>query len=123
MGNVRTRLRLGNGLDPAIPRVECEALAGTGAAHLCLPPQVAARLRLQEQDKRDLWLPDGTRRLVPYSGPVQVEAAGRQCFVVGALVLGDAVLLGSIPLDDMELVVAGGGAAPLTPRNTSPAGG
>ncbi|MYJ74548.1 MAG: clan AA aspartic protease, partial [Gammaproteobacteria bacterium] len=35
---------------------------------------------------------------------VQVRFENRSCFV-GAFVLGDSVLLGSIPLEDMDLVL------------------
>ena len=42
---------------------------------------------------------------VPYVGPVQVRFANRSCFT-GALVLGDDVLSGSIPLEDMDLVIS-----------------
>jgi hypothetical protein len=41
---------------------------------------------------------------VPYVGPVRVAYQGRSCFV-GALVLGDAVLLGAVPMEDMDLIM------------------
>ena len=41
----------------------------------------------------------------PYVGPVQIRFANRNCFT-GALVLGDSVLLGAIPMEDMDLVVS-----------------
>ncbi len=47
---------------------------------------------------------EGRHVSVPYVGPVQVGFANRSCFT-GALVLGDGVLLGSIPLEDMDLVI------------------
>ncbi len=46
---------------------------------------------------------------VPYVGPVRVAYQGRSCFVsalvLGALVLGDSVLLGAVPMEDMDLIV------------------
>lgn len=42
--------------------------------------------------------------LVPYVGPVEVRFANRRCFV-GAMIMGDEVLLGAIPMEDMDLVV------------------
>jgi hypothetical protein len=37
-------------------------------------------------------------------GPVEVRFANRRCFT-GAMVLGDDVLLGAIPMEDMDLVL------------------
>jgi hypothetical protein len=42
---------------------------------------------------------------VPYVGPVKVSFENRICFV-GALVLGDEVLLGAVPMEDMDLLLS-----------------
>ena len=47
---------------------------------------------------------DGHRRTVPYMGPIEVRFANRRCFT-GAMVLGNEVLLGAIPMEDMDLVL------------------
>jgi len=49
-------------------------------------------------------LADGPRRTVPYMGPIEVSFANRRCFT-GAMVLGNEVLLGAIPMEDMDLVL------------------
>jgi hypothetical protein len=49
-------------------------------------------------------LADGRRRTVPYVGPVEVRFGNRRCFT-GAMVLGSEVLLGAIPMEDMDLVL------------------
>jgi len=41
---------------------------------------------------------------VPYVGPIKVRFGNRRCFT-GGMVLGNAVLLGAIPMQDMDLVV------------------
>jgi hypothetical protein len=41
---------------------------------------------------------------VPYVGPIEVRFKNRVGFA-GALVMGDQVLLGAIPMEDMDLVV------------------
>lgn len=46
----------------------------------------------------------GHRRRVPYMGPIEVRFAKRRCFT-GAMVLGNEVLLGAIPMEDMDLVL------------------
>jgi len=38
-------------------------------------------------------------------GPVEVTFKNRSCFV-GALVLGDEVLLGAVPMEDLDLVIS-----------------
>ena len=42
--------------------------------------------------------------MVPYVSPVRISLLGREC-VTGALVFGNQVLLGAIPMEDMDLVV------------------
>ena len=77
----------------------------SGALHLCLPEPVANRLRLDELHSRRVGLADGTSREVPYRGPLIVEVLGRECFA-GAIIMGDEVLLGAVPLEDLDLWVA-----------------
>ena len=40
------------------------------------------------------------KQMVPYAGPIEILFENRNCFV-GALVLGDEVLLGVVPMEDM----------------------
>jgi hypothetical protein len=42
--------------------------------------------------------------MIPYVGPVETRFKNRLAFV-GALVMGDEVLLGAIPMEDMDLVL------------------
>ena len=42
--------------------------------------------------------------MVPYVGPVEVRFKNRVGFT-GALVIGDQVLMGAIPMEEMDLVV------------------
>ena len=104
MGITYASLALSNPVSPSMAPVECEALADTGALHLCIPQHVALQLDLTEQEKREVTLADGSRQLVSYVGPVRVRFQKRLCFV-GAMVMGDEVLLGAIPMEDMDLLV------------------
>lgn len=61
-------------------------------------------MALEEVEKREITTADGRSSLVPYVGPVTVRFQNRTAFV-GALVLGDEVLLGAVPMEDMDLVV------------------
>ena len=49
-------------------------------------------------------LADGTTRNVPYVGPVEVRFKNRVGFT-GAIVIGDQVLVGAIPMEELDLVV------------------
>lgn len=84
--------------------LEVEALADTGALTLCIPEHIQLQLGLEEIEKREVTTADGSKRLCPYVGPLQIEFKNRHSFV-GALVLGDQVLLGAIPMEDMDLVL------------------
>lgn len=104
MGLVHARLVLKNPRRTDLQPLEVEALVDTGAIHLCLPTHVQLQLGLEEIAKKEIALADGSRQLVPYVGPVELHFKNRVGFS-GALVLGNEVLLGAIPMEDMDLVV------------------
>jgi clan AA aspartic protease len=104
MGLVHAKLALLNPRKPDLQAVEVDALADSGAVHLCIPPHVQIQLELEETAKKEVNLADGGKKLVPYVGPVELRFKNRIGFA-GALVLGDEVLLGAIPLEDMDLVI------------------
>ncbi len=104
MGAVTTVVKLTNPRIPELAPFEAAALADTGATHLCIPERVMHQLNLDVLEMRDFALADGTIRSVRYVGPIQVQFKNRTGFT-GALVLGDQVLLGLIPMEDMDLVV------------------
>ncbi|MEB3361003.1 MAG: clan AA aspartic protease [Synechococcaceae cyanobacterium] len=85
------------------------ALADSGAAHLCIPAHLAIQLSLAELERREVVLADGHRRTLPYGCPVQVRFRHRRRFpgalVLANEVLGNEVLLGAIPIEDMDLVL------------------
>jgi clan AA aspartic protease len=101
---IRGTFQLLNPLSQELAPLEVSALADTGAVHLCIPENVALQLQLQELEKREVVLADDHRRTVPYMGPVEVRFRNRCCFT-GAMVLGNEVLLGAIPMEDMDLVL------------------
>ena len=104
MGLVNTRISLSNPRKLDLAPVEVEALADTGSVHLCIPEHVRIQLELEQIDTKEATLADDSRKLVPYVGPIEVRFKNRVGFV-GALVLGNQVLLGAIPMEDMDLVV------------------
>jgi clan AA aspartic protease len=104
MGLVVAYITVANPLIPDLEPLEVEALVDSGAVHLCIPEHLQIQLRLEEIDQKEVVLADGSRQLAPYVGPVEVRFKNRVGFA-GALVLGDQVLLGAIPMEDLDLVV------------------
>ena len=84
--------------------VGLEALADSGATFLCIPQYVADQLRLERTLTKEVTTADGKRTICPYVGLIHVHFDNRDCYV-GAIVLGGQVLLGAIPMEDMDLVV------------------
>lgn len=104
MGLVSAKIILKNPRLPELEPVEVSALADSGAVHLCIPEHVRLQLRLEVIGDKEVVLADGTVRSVPYAGPVQIHFKNRVGFA-GALVMGDQVLVGAIPMEDMDLVI------------------
>ncbi|MBI3797054.1 MAG: clan AA aspartic protease [Deltaproteobacteria bacterium] len=104
MGLVYTNISLSNPRDPLLKAIEVEALVETGATTLCIPEHVAVQLQLPAIEQREVVTADAKSHLVSYVGPIQVKFENRTCFT-GALVLGDTVLMGAVPMEDMDLVV------------------
>ena len=104
MGLTTASIKFINPRNRELEPVEVEALADTGAVHLCIPQHIQIQLALEEIDKKEVTLADGSRRLVPYVGPIELRYKNRIGFA-GALVMGDQALLGAIPMEDMDLVV------------------
>jgi clan AA aspartic protease len=103
--SVYTTITLKNSRQPELRPVETKALVDTGALHLCIPEHIAIQLRLDRLYEREVTTADGSKRLCPYVGPLEVRFGDRACFT-GALVLGDEVLLGAVPMEDMDLVIS-----------------
>ncbi len=104
MGLAHARVTLSNPRLPDLAPVEVDALADTGAVHLYIPEHIALQLELEEFDRREVALADGSRQVVSYVGPLAISIANRRG-IAGAMVLGNQVLLGAIPMEDMDLVV------------------
>lgn len=104
MGLVNAKVEMRNPRKSELASVEVDALADSGAVHLCIPEHVKLQLELEEIDKKEVILADGTPKLVPYVGPIELQFKNRIGFA-GALVMGDQVLLGAIPMEDMDLVI------------------
>jgi clan AA aspartic protease len=104
MGIARANIRLENPKRTDLKTLDISALAGTGSLFLCIPEEVRIQLDLHATSQKEVTTADGKRCLCPYVGPLRVRFENRECYV-GAIVLGDEVLLGAVPMEDMDLVV------------------
>lgn len=104
MGLIYANIKLSNPIELSLNAFETAALVDNRANYLCIPEHVAIQLNLKTLEEREVTVADGTKKVCAYVGPVKVAFANRQCYV-GALVLGQSVLLGAIPIEDMDLVI------------------
>ena len=104
MGLIYAMLTLTNPKRPDVQPVQAEAMADTGSVYLVIPEHIRSELQLEELEKREVTLADGSRRQLAYVGPVQLHFKNRGGYF-GALVMGDEILLGAIPMEDMDLVL------------------
>ncbi len=104
MGQIYASLSLSNPAKEDLLPIAANALVDTGALFLCVPEHIAVQLQLKEYEKREVTIADGSKKLVPYVGPIKINYLNRVC-LTGALVMGDMVLLGAIPIEDMDLVI------------------
>ena len=104
MGLVYSTITLSNPVKPKLKPVDTKCLADSGSTYLVIPQHVATQLQLKTLETREATLADGSSHTVPYAGPVMVNFKNRNCFV-GALIMGDEVLLGAVPMEDMDLVI------------------
>lgn len=117
MAMIRAEIELANPTKPDLKPLTVEALVDTGAMTICIPEHVAVQLGLVEIETREVTTADEKSHLVSYVGPVRIKFEKRTCFT-GALVIGESVLLGAVPMEDMDLVVSpAGGTITVNPKS------
>jgi len=104
MDLIHAYINLSNPLKPELRSMEVKCLVDSDSTFLCLPEHIANQLGLTALETREATLSDGRLMNVPYSGPIQVNFENRNCFVGGSI-LGNEVLLGAVPMEDMDLVI------------------
>ena len=104
MGLIYADVILANPAKDELGPINARALVDTGALFLCIPAHIATQLKLKEFEQREVTIADGSRKLCSYVGPVHLKYANRQC-LTGAMVIGEEVLLGAIPIEDMDLII------------------
>ena len=117
MGLVHAEITLKNAFDvrgstrgiigeAEIRQVTVQAMVDTGAGTLVINEAIRQKLGLAITGKRFAVLADGSRQEYPVTEPIDVHWKNRETSC-RALVLsaGQNVLLGAIPLEDMDLIV------------------
>ena len=104
MGLVYSTIFLSNPLKPELKQLEIKCLVDSGSTFLCVPQHIALQLGIEILETREAALANGNNEIVPYGGPVKVSFENRNCFT-GALIFGNEVLLGAVPMEDMDLII------------------
>ncbi|MDR1948336.1 MAG: aspartyl protease family protein [Spirochaetaceae bacterium] len=117
MGTVYTEITLKNAGDTeeverglraetAVRSVTVTAMVDTGCGTLLIGEKLREKLGLAVRGLRGGTLADGTRRICQVTGPVEIHWKDRSMTCQPLVVPGsEEVLLGSIPLEDMDLLV------------------
>ena len=81
MGLIHAKIILKNPRNTKIKPVDVEALVDSGALHLCIPAHLQIQLKLEEIDQKEVALADGSKKMVPYVGPIEIRFKNRVGFV------------------------------------------
>jgi len=87
MGLVTAKIWLKNPRKPELESVEVNALADSGALHLCISEHLRIQLQLEDIAHKEITLADNSKKEVPYVGPIEIRFKNRVGFA-GALVMG-----------------------------------
>ncbi len=104
MGLVHAEIELFNPSADELKPITVTALVDNGSTWLVVPQHVANQLNLLVLEQREVTLADGAKKVVDYAGPVRLRFDNRNA-LTDALVMGDEVLLGAIPMEDMDLII------------------
>lgn len=115
MGLVYAELTLFNAMDTALHRkqrisenevrkMEVNALVDSGAYMLAIPEKVRLQLGLDIVGYELAELANGTQERVGISEPIEVHFQNRRA-TVDALITGNEVLLGAIPMEAMDVII------------------
>ncbi|MDR1932967.1 MAG: clan AA aspartic protease [Spirochaetales bacterium] len=106
--NAGDKVRVQEGIikENEIRKITIQALVDTGCGSLVINEDVRKTLGLAIEGSRGARLADGTRQVYQVTEPVQIHWKNRDT-ACKAIVLpyADDVLLGAIPLEDMDLIV------------------
>ncbi len=89
-----------------VKRMHVNMLVDTGTVYMCINETVREQLGLSVVEKRKGQLADGSVVEYDVVGPIEVRFKNRRCVVDAMVLPGDnKLLLGAIPLEDMDVLV------------------
>ena len=88
-----------------IRAVIVSALVDSGAYSLALPEDLVVQLDLPHVEFREFGMADGSKVKMPVVGPVVVKFRNRQTVCYAVRTHDEDVLLGSIPMEDMDVII------------------
>ena len=104
MGLVYVNIILSNPVKPNLKPLATRCLVDTVCTYLVIPQHIAVQLQLSTLKTREATTAHGSSHTVPYAGAIKVSFDTRSCFV-DTIIMGDEVLLGAVPMEDMDLVL------------------
>ncbi|HHT9109703.1 MAG TPA: clan AA aspartic protease [Candidatus Brocadiaceae bacterium] len=97
-------LRRGYLKEEQVRKMKVNSLVDSGAYMLVIPDHVKLQLGLEVVEQREVELADGKTNLCDVAGPVEIRFANRRA-VSNAFVMGNEVLLGAIPMEELDVVI------------------
>ncbi len=89
-----------------VKRMHVNMLVDTGSVYMCINETVQEQLDLTVVEKRKGQLANGSVVEYDVVGPIEVRFKNRRCVVDAMVLPGDnELLLGAIPLEDMDVLV------------------
>ena len=90
----------------AVKRLPVKALVDSDAYMLAINESIKIQLDLQKVDEQVAELADGSQVKLEIVGPVEIRFKNRRANVDAMVLPGDSeVLLGSIPMEDMDVLI------------------
>jgi clan AA aspartic protease len=89
-----------------VRKMKVNAMVDSGAMTLTINEEIAHQLGLRVRKRQEVVLADGSFRRCDYAGPVYVHFENRlACCLALVLPGADEVLLGVIPLEEMDVII------------------
>lgn len=88
-----------------VKSIAVSAMCDSGAFMLAMPEHVATQLDLPEVESREFRMADGSATKLPVVGPVWINFKNRQTVCLAVATKDSEVLLGAIPMEDMDVVL------------------
>lgn len=92
--------------DHEVKKTKVNALVDSGAFMLAINEDIQTQLQLPKLEERLAELADGSRVLFPVVGPILIKFENRKVLGSAMVLPRDSeVLLGSIPMEEMDVVI------------------